>query len=147
MSSYVPRYPEDIKMSEKKQALRLLARRAKHLDKKWTVGLKKPDGFTVLSVVPVVGDIMSTSLATSYLSDIHKTFVLPEDVNRLLCENILANGALAAIPLLGWVLRRIFRVNRRNYRIVERYILSTKSKPEMSQKAEHKRSLFSVSKR
>ncbi|KAJ1958493.1 hypothetical protein GGI12_004715 [Dipsacomyces acuminosporus] len=116
---YRPRHPEDIGMPEKKHMLHQLARRAKHQDRKWAVGLRKPDGFTILAILPVFGDVMTTSLASSYLRNIHSMFFLPRDIDRRLEQNICKHAMISAVPLVGWILRRVYRVNRRNYKATE----------------------------
>lgn len=124
MNSHGARDPREVTIAERKKALYELRKRAKHLDRKWTIGCRKPDGMTVLSIVPFVGSAMSTTLAVGYLRRINGTFYLSDKAENEMMEHIVKNTFMAAIPLVGWILRRIYNVNKRNYRVLEQYIMS-----------------------
>ncbi|KAJ2162247.1 hypothetical protein GGF46_000864 [Coemansia sp. RSA 552] len=124
------RSPESLTRPEKKAELYQLYRRARHLDKKWAVGCSKPDGFTILGMVPLFGDAMSTSLAIGYLRRIRSTFTLPEQVQKEMAENIATHVGISIIPMAGWILRRLYGVNRRNYLLLEKYVMSLDSAKE-----------------
>ncbi|KAJ2330239.1 hypothetical protein GGI00_003788 [Coemansia sp. RSA 2681] len=124
MSNHGARDPREVAVADRKKMLHELHRRAKHLDRKWIIGLKKPDGMTILSVVPFVGSAMSTMLSVGYLRRINGTFLLSEEVENEMMSNIVANTLMAAIPLVGWVTRKCYNVNKRNYKVLEEYIMT-----------------------
>ncbi|KAJ2491824.1 hypothetical protein IWW37_002023 [Coemansia sp. RSA 2050] len=124
MDSHCARDPREVTVADRKKALRELRKRAKHLDRKWSVGLRKPDGMTILSIVPFVGSAMSTTLAVGYLRRINGTFYLSEEVENEMMNHIVKNTVMAAIPLVGWILRRGYSVNKRNYKTLEKYVMS-----------------------
>ncbi|KAJ2243927.1 hypothetical protein GGI13_006421 [Coemansia sp. RSA 455] len=124
MNSHGARDSREVTMEDRKKALHELRRRAKHLDRKWSVACRKPDGMTVLSVVPFVGSAMSTILAVGYLRRINGTFYLSEEAENEMMEHIIKNTLMAAIPLVGWILRRVYSVNKRNYKVLEEYVMS-----------------------
>ncbi|KAJ1818355.1 hypothetical protein GGH91_002028 [Coemansia sp. RSA 2671] len=124
MDSHCARDPREVTVADRKKALRELRKRAKHLDRKWTVGFRKPDGMTILSVLPFVGSAMSTTLAVGYLRRINGTFYLSEEAESEMRNHIAKNTVMAAIPLVGWVLRRGYGVNKRNYKTLEKYVMS-----------------------
>ncbi|KAJ2744205.1 hypothetical protein GGI20_003166 [Coemansia sp. BCRC 34301] len=124
MNSHGARDPREVTVADRKKTLHELHRRAKHLDRKWIIGLSKPDGMTILSMVPFVGSAMSTTLSVGYLRRINGTFFLSEEVENEMMSNIVANTLMAAIPLVGWVTRRCYNVNKRNYKILEEYVMA-----------------------
>ncbi|KAJ2059918.1 hypothetical protein GGI17_004120 [Coemansia sp. S146] len=124
MNSHGARDPREVTIADRKKALYELRKRAKHLDRKWTIGCRKPDGMTVLSIVPFVGSAMSTVLAVGYLRRINGIFYLSDEAENEMMEHIVKNALMAAIPLVGWILRRVYNVNKRNYRVLEQYIIS-----------------------
>ncbi|KAJ2477110.1 hypothetical protein EV174_004722, partial [Coemansia sp. RSA 2320] len=99
MSGQCARDPRDVSVSDRKKALHELYRRAKHLDKKWAVGWRKPDGFAILAIVPIVGGCMTTSLAIGYVHRINDTFFLPKEVEQQLSEQVISHFCIASIPL------------------------------------------------
>ncbi|KAJ2895354.1 hypothetical protein GGI21_005164 [Coemansia aciculifera] len=124
MSSHGARDPREVTMADRKKLLHELHRRAKHLDRKWMIGMHKPDGMEVLSMVPFVGSAMATTLSVGYLRRINETFYLSKEVEDEMMSNIVANTLMAAIPLAGWITRRCYNVNRRNYKVLQDYIMS-----------------------
>ncbi|KAJ2779586.1 hypothetical protein GGI15_003829 [Coemansia interrupta] len=138
MPSQASRAPQYLTVAEKKADLHKLYRRARHLDRKWSIGCHKPDEFTLLALIPFVGDYMSTTLAIGYIRQIHHTFVLSDDVEKQMVDKVIINFVISVIPLVGWILRRIYGVNKRNYRIVEKYILATASREEVPQPSSNK---------
>ncbi|KAJ2720721.1 hypothetical protein GGI07_004448 [Coemansia sp. Benny D115] len=145
MSTYGSRIPQDLTAAQKKKELYKLYRRARYLDRKWAIGRRKPDGFTLLAIIPYVGDFMSTALAIGYMRRIHSTFVLTEQAESDMYANVIINVAISIIPYVGWIMRRIFGVNKRNYKILEKYVMGaeTRSVPVVTEKkvaaTEHKR--------
>ncbi|KAJ2378492.1 hypothetical protein GGI05_006723, partial [Coemansia sp. RSA 2603] len=119
MPSQSARAPQYLTVAEKKADLHKLYRRARHLDRKWSIGCHKPDEFTLLAIIPFVGDFMSTTLAIGYMRQIHQTFVLSDEVEKQMVDKIIVNFVISIIPLVGWILRRIYSVNKRNYRVLE----------------------------
>ncbi|KAJ2077635.1 hypothetical protein H4R24_005014 [Coemansia sp. RSA 988] len=116
--------------SEKKKALYSLYRRARHLDNKWAIACSKPDGFTLLGMIPVFGGAMSTMLAIGYLRQMRDTFTIPKEVGDEMKNNIALHVVISILPMVGWILRRIFGVNKRNYKLLERYVMSEASYSE-----------------
>ncbi|KAJ2806259.1 hypothetical protein H4R21_000945 [Coemansia helicoidea] len=113
------RLPELLTESQKTQELRTLRKRAQHLDKKWTLRCRKPDGITLLCMLPVVGGATSAALAYGYLQQISSTFELPRDVHDEIVNNILFHAAFSSIPFVGCITRRVRGINKKNYKIVE----------------------------
>ncbi|KAJ1723261.1 hypothetical protein LPJ53_002359 [Coemansia erecta] len=138
MASQESRVPQYLTVAEKKADLHKLYRRARHLDRKWSIGCHKPDEFTLLAIIPFVGDFMSTTLAIGYMRQIHHTFVLSDDVEKQMVDKVIINFIISIIPLVGWILRRIYGVNKRNYRILEKYILATASREEEPQSSSNR---------
>ncbi|KAJ1853486.1 hypothetical protein LPJ73_002639 [Coemansia sp. RSA 2703] len=83
---------------------------------------------------------MSTTLAIGYMRQIHQTFVLSDEVEKQMVDKIIVNFVISIIPLVGWILRRIYSVNKRNYRVLEEYILATASRQEEPQTSSNKKS-------
>ncbi|KAJ1995596.1 hypothetical protein GGI25_001163 [Coemansia spiralis] len=124
MSNPPAKQPDKFTTQEKKQTLYPLYRRARHLDRKWAIGRGIPDdSFTYLAILPYVGDIMSTTLAIGYFKKIRGTFRLSEEAQKEMVGNIAKNAIMSVIPYLGWILRRIYHVNRRNYLVLEKYVM------------------------
>ncbi|KAJ1647754.1 hypothetical protein J3B02_004769 [Coemansia erecta] len=130
MPSRGSKAPQSLTVSEKKKELHKLYRRARHLDRKWSIGCHKPDEFTILAIIPFVGDFMSTTLALGYLRQVHSTFDLSVDAEKKMVSNIVINFVISIIPYIGWIMRRIFSVNKRNYRVVEQYIMALPSRQD-----------------
>ncbi|KAJ2828867.1 hypothetical protein FBU31_002820, partial [Coemansia sp. 'formosensis'] len=124
MNNQGARDPREVTAADRKMLLYELRRRAKHLDRKWTIGFRKPDGMTILSILPFVGSAMSTSLAVGYMRRINETFYLSEEAESVIINHIVKNTVMAAIPLVGWILRRGYAVNKRNYKVLEEYVMS-----------------------
>ncbi|KAI9482370.1 hypothetical protein BX667DRAFT_494240 [Coemansia mojavensis] len=128
MTRRYARDPASYSKSEKKETLYPLYRRARHLDRKWAITCSKPDEFTILGMLPVFGDSMTTMLAVGYYRRIHGIFSLPEEIEKQMVQNIVVHAGISIIPLAGWILRRLFGVNKRNYMILEKYVMSCASK-------------------
>ncbi|KAJ1834425.1 hypothetical protein LPJ63_001960 [Coemansia sp. RSA 2711] len=126
------RDPAAYTASEKKKTLYPLYRRARHVDKKWAVTCSKPDEFTILGMIPVFGGSMTTVLAIGYLRRIHSTFILPDEIEEQMIHNILIHVGVSLVPMAGWILRRMFGVNKRNYMLLEKYVMSVEPKEETS---------------
>ncbi|KAJ1876326.1 hypothetical protein LPJ57_004547 [Coemansia sp. RSA 486] len=133
MPSRGSRDPQSLTASEKKKELYNLYRRARHLDRKWSIGCHKPDEFTLLAIIPFVGDFMSTTLAVGYLRQAHSTFDLSDDLEKKMIRNIVVNFVISIIPYVGWIMRRIYGVNKRNYKALERYIMALPSRQDSSE--------------
>ncbi|KAJ2588284.1 hypothetical protein H4R99_007849, partial [Coemansia sp. RSA 1722] len=101
MPSRGSRDPQSLTASEKKKELYNLYRRARHLDRKWSIGCHKPDEFTLLAIIPFVGDFMSTTLAVGYLRQAHSTFDLSDDLEKKMIRNIVVNFVISIIPYVG----------------------------------------------
>ncbi|PIA15630.1 hypothetical protein COEREDRAFT_9103 [Coemansia reversa NRRL 1564] len=127
MARYSGRDPNDLTTTEKKKTLYPLYRRARHLDRKWTITCTKPDEFTLLGMIPVFGDTVSTMLAIGYFWRVRNTFALPKEISNKMIKNIGLHVVISILPMIGWILRRIFGVNKRNYKILERYVMSEAS--------------------
>ncbi|KAJ2803308.1 hypothetical protein H4R20_002945 [Coemansia guatemalensis] len=121
------RDPSLFTTSEKKKALYPLYRRARYLDKKWAITCSKPDEFTLLGMIPLFGDTMSTMLAVGYFRRMRDTFAIPKEVSDKMKNNIALHVVISIIPMVGWILRRIFGVNKRNYSILQKYVMSEAS--------------------
>ncbi|KAJ2715975.1 hypothetical protein H4R19_000906 [Coemansia spiralis] len=124
------RLPELLTESQKAQELRTLRRRARYLDKKWTLRCRKPDGITVLSLIPVVGGATSAFLAFGYLQQIRRTFELPHDIHDELVHNILYHTAVSVVPFVGCITRRARGINKQNFKVIEVYVMAVPSAEE-----------------
>ncbi|KAJ1886530.1 hypothetical protein LPJ66_009586 [Kickxella alabastrina] len=129
-STRASKIPQDLTVAEKKNELRMLHKRARQLDKKLSIGWGKPTEFTLLALLPIVGDYMSTTLAIDYLRRMHTTFVLPDEIEKKMLRNVVVNFVISIVPLIGWLIRRIYSVNKRNYKILDKYIMSMPSKDD-----------------
>ncbi|KAJ2477619.1 hypothetical protein IWW56_004222 [Coemansia sp. RSA 2131] len=117
------RDPASYSVSQKKETLRALYRQARHLDKKWSLSCK-PDEYFLLNMIPILGDSMSTILAVQYLRQIHSSFALPPEVENKFVRNVIIHAGGSIVPLVGWLFRRVFGVNMRNYKVLEKYVMS-----------------------
>ncbi|KAJ2146741.1 hypothetical protein EV180_005666 [Coemansia sp. RSA 518] len=129
------RDPASYTASEKKETLRGLHRQARRLDKKWSLSCK-PDEYFLLNMIPILGDSMSTILAIKYLREIHRSFALPPEIENKFVKNVVIHAGGSIVPLVGWLFRRVFGVNMRNYRILEKYVMSVDSNSRESIEAD-----------
>ncbi|KAJ2780304.1 hypothetical protein H4R18_003540 [Coemansia javaensis] len=128
------KHPDLFTDSDKKETLARLRRRARHLDRKWVIGRGEPiKGFTLLGLIPVFGSMTGSALAIGYLREIRRTVALPDNLTFDMIKNILLYTAVTMVPVIGWIGKRVFGVNKRNYSILEEYLMSAQpcqEKPE-----------------
>ncbi|KAJ2495894.1 hypothetical protein GGH96_006188 [Coemansia sp. RSA 1972] len=89
-----------------------------------------PDEYFLLNMIPILGDSMSTILAVKYLREIHSSFALPTEIENKFVRNVVIHAVGSIVPLVGWLFRRVFGVNMRNYKLLEKYVMSVGSDKE-----------------
>ncbi len=75
----------------------------------------------VVGLVPVVGDIAGMLLA-SYIVMEARRLGAPRWLIARMAMNIATDGALGAVPLAGDLFDAAFKANRRNVRLLRRYL-------------------------
>lgn len=112
--------------SEQLRELEELRRFARLLDEafkipilNYRVGLEP-----ILGLVPVLGDV-SGFLLSGYLIVLAARLGLPRELVVRMVVNALLDAAIGSIPVVGDVFDFFWKVNKRNLRLVERYLGAT----------------------
>ncbi|HYB98892.1 MAG TPA: DUF4112 domain-containing protein [Candidatus Limnocylindrales bacterium] len=74
----------------------------------------------VLGLIPGIGDLITTSTSLSLLYLAHERGV-PKPVIARMVLNVAVDAAVGAIPVLGDVFDVVFKANRRNLTLLQRY--------------------------
>ena len=116
-------YRTKMSQAEARRELEELRRFARLLDEafkipiiNYRVGLEP-----ILGLIPVIGDF-SGFVLSGYLIVRAARFGLPRDLITRMVVNALLEAAIGSIPVVGDVFDFFWKVNKRNLRLVERYL-------------------------
>ncbi|ORX74196.1 hypothetical protein DL89DRAFT_264133 [Linderina pennispora] len=121
-----PQRPSDLSHCEQQRRLRMLSKQAHLLDNRLGRCCSGPDTPTVVSFIPVIGGITTSMDANDFLDEIMSQFVIPTYMREEMKRNISKHLIMSLVPVYGWIARSIFKVNRRNYKLLRNYIKESK---------------------
>ncbi len=114
-----PRSEQFRELEELRRFARLLDEAFKIPIINYRVGLEP-----ILGLVPVLGDV-SGFLLSGYLIVRAARLGLPREIVVRMVVNALLDAAIGSIPVVGDVFDFFWKVNKRNLRLVERYLGAT----------------------
>jgi hypothetical protein len=82
----------------------------------------------LLGVVPGIGDLITTAMALFIVHEARQLGAPGHVIARMLA-NVVLDGALGAVPLLGDAFDVMWRSNRRNMRLLQEWLASEQGSP------------------
>ncbi|HUE46055.1 MAG TPA: DUF4112 domain-containing protein [Aestuariivirgaceae bacterium] len=81
----------------------------------------------LVGLVPGLGDV-ATGLVSAYIVLMARRLGLPNHVVARMAGNIVVDVVFGSIPLLGSVFDVFYKANRRNFRLLQRYVECEKAR-------------------